>query len=358
MKRFVLLGLLVSVLSAGCELSSNLGEDQIVGGVDFSTLFAAPTQSELNAVKIDWASREYPVEGVQVALQQPILLGNTPGTIQVVSHLVGSVKHFGAIIYANGLNSREAPMVVYSHGGDNGISVDQEVQLVLSFFADVADQFVYVIPSFRDEAISFQNTTWKSDGPPSPWDRDVDDALSLVNVAASLVPGADPDRIGVLGFSRGAGVGMLMDVRNEQVDAVLDFFGPTDFFGTFVQEVSRDILLGRPRNLPGLEFLSDEVLLPYQAGEVSLEEVRLEMVRRSAVFFADRIERLQIHHGTADQIVPVSQAEAMIKAMENAGKTAEQFQSFLYEGGDHNPLTLEGSIDRAKAFLLELKTAN
>ena len=56
--------------------------------------------------------------------------------------------------------------------------------------------------------------------------------------------------------------------------------------------------------------------------------------------------------------MPVSQAEAMIKAMENAGKTAEQFQSFLYEGGDHNPLTLEGSIDRAKAFLLELKTAN
>ncbi|NQV71725.1 hypothetical protein HQ496_01280 [bacterium] len=358
MKRFVLLVLLVSVLSAGCELSSNLGEDQIIGGVDFSTLFATPTQSEINAVKIDWASREYPVEGVQVALQQPILLGSTPGTIQVVSHLVGGVKHFGAIIYANGLDPRGAPIVVYSHGGDNGISVDQEVQLVLSFFADEADQFVYVIPSFRDETISFQNTTWKSDGPPSPWDRDVDDALSLVNVAASLVPGADPDRIGVLGFSRGAGVGMLMDVRNEQVDAVLDFFGPTDFFGTFVQDVSRDILLGSPRDLPGLEFLSDELLLPYQAGEVSLEEVRLEMVRRSAVLFVDRIDRLQIHHGTADQVVPVSQAEAMIKAMENAGKTAEQFQSFLYEGGDHNPLTLEGSIDRAKAFLLELKTAN
>lgn len=353
----VLFGMSIGVLT-GCELSSNLEEDNIVAGVDFAELFADVTPAEMNAVKIDWASREYPAEDVVVVLQQAITVGNTPGTIRVVSHTVGGIKHFGAIISADGLDAGSAPVLVYSHGGDSGISVDQEVMLVLSFFTDIADQFVYVIPSFRDETISFQNTTWKSDGPPSPWDRDVDDALSLINVATELVPGADPNKVAVLGFSRGAGVGMLMDVRNEQVDAVLDFFGPTDFFGTFVQDVSREILMGEPRSLPGLEFLSDELLLPYQAGEISLEEVRMAMVRRSPVLFVDRIDRLQIHHGTADMIVPVSQAESMTRAMLAAGKTAEQFQTYLYDGGDHNPLTLEGSLERAKDFLIELKAAN
>ena len=359
MKRIFPYVLFIAILSvSGCESSSDLRETKFVGGVNFDALFAEPTSAELSVVKIDWASREYPAQNVLVEFSEAITLGAGTGLVRIVSHTVGGVKHYGAIISANGLTSRKAPVVVYSHGGDSGVSIDEEVQLVLSFFADVSDQFVYVIPSFRDETISYKNTTWQSGGPASPWDRDVDDALSLVTVALQLERGADPSRIGVLGFSRGAGVGMLMAARSEEVDAVLDFFGPTDFFGTFVQDVSREILSGNPPNLPGLDYLYNEYLLPLQAEEISLEDVRIAMVRRSAVLFADRIKRLQIHHGTSDTVVPVSQAEAMTRAMQDAGKTDLQFQAYLYEGGSHNPLTLEGSLDRAKAFLLELKTVN
>ncbi len=359
MKRLFPLIFLVTVFVwSGCELSSDLGESETVGGVNFDALFATPTAAEINAVKADWASRVYPAENVQVEFSEAITLGSSPGIIRIVSHVVGGVKHYGAVISADGLASRQAPILVYSHGGDSGVSIDQEVQLVLSFFPDIADQFVYVIPSFRNETISYKNTNWRSDGPPSPWDRDVDDAFSLITVAQQLERGADPSRIGVLGFSRGAGVGMLMAARSDEVDAVLDFFGPTDFFGPFVQDVTRQILNGSPPNLPGLDYLADEFLLPLQADQISLEEVRDAMVRRSAVLFADRIDRLQIHHGTADTVVPVSQAHSMIAAMQDAGKTPQQFQAYLYEGGAHNPLTLEGSLERAKAFLIELKSAN
>jgi len=170
-------------------------------------------------------------------------------------------------------------------------------------------------------------------------------------VAREAVPAADVERIAVLGFSRGAGVGMLMDVRSNAVKGVLDFFGPTDFFGPFVQEVTTEILEGNPRELPGLNYLSAEWVLPYQAGDVSLNAIRTELIRRSPALFADRIERLQIHHGTADVVVPVSQAEAMIEAMQNAGHTTASFEGFIYEGGAHNPFTLEGSFQRAAAFL-------
>jgi len=352
-KRFLALSLVLFTLS-GCELHSDLGDDQVVAGINFNTLFAPPTVSEINAVKIDWSSREYPAQNVAVEFEEAVQIGQKAGTLRIVSHRVGGVKHYGAIIAATGLRSQQAPMLVYSHGGDSGVSVDNEVQLVMSFFADIAHDFVIIIPSFRDEKLTYKSTTWQSEGPASPWDRDVDDVLSLLNVVQTLELGADPERVGVLGFSRGAGVGMLMAARSEKVDAVLDFFGPTDFFGSFVQDVSREYLLGDPRNLPGLDYLGTEILEPYRDGDITLEEIRLELIRRSPVFFADRINRLQIHHGTADAIVPVSQAESMISAMQAAGKTQEQFQSFIYPGGDHNPLTLDGSLERAKAFMVEL----
>lgn len=353
-KRFFVLSLFVFSLS-GCELHSDLGDDQVVAGVNFNTLFAKPTVSEINAVKIDWSSREYPAQDVLVEYQEAVQLGEKAGTLKIVSHRVGGVKHYAAMIAATGLHSRQAPMLVYAHGGDSGVSIDNEVQLVLSFFADIAHDFVIVIPSFRNEKLSYKSTTWQSEGPASPWDRDVDDVLSFLNVVQTLELGADPERVGVLGFSRGAGVGMLMAARDEKIDMVLDFFGPTDFFGTFVQDVSREYLLGDPRDLPGLDYLGAEILQPYRDGEISLEEIRLELIRRSPVLFVDRIGQLQLHHGTADSIVPVSQAESMIEAMENAGKTSPDFQAYLYEGGDHNPLTLDGSLERAKTFLLSLR---
>jgi acetyl esterase/lipase len=358
MRRFVFLAVFISVLISGCELSSNLEDNNVVAGVDFETLFARPTQTEINAVNIDWASREYPAENVIVELSETIFISGQPATLRVVSHTVGGIRHYGAIIAPDGLSTGEAPVVVYAHGGDSGVSIDGEVQLVLSFFADVANDFVYVIPSFRDEPLKYKNITWQSEGPASPWDRDVDDTMALLNVATQLTSVADPSRVAVLGFSRGAGVGMLMDARSEEVDAVLDFFGPTDFFGPFVQDVTREILNGDGRALPGLDYLADAYLIPYQKGEISLEEVRLGFIRRSPVLFASRMNRLQLHHGSADQTVPVSQAESMISAMQDAGKTADEFQAFLYQGGDHNPLTLEGSLDRAKAFLLELRDSN
>lgn len=358
MKKIFIYLLAPLLLTTGCGLSSSVNDDNIVAGVDFTELFADASQSEIAAVKIDWSSRLPEAIDVVIEKTGAVLLGGKPATVKIVSHTVGGITHYGAIMAADGLDVRSTPVMVYSHGSDQGVSVDNEVLLVLSFFSGMAERFVYVIPSFRNEPLSFQGTTWQSEGPPSPWDWDVDDALSLLQVAYQIEPAADPDRVGVLGFSRGAAVGMLMAARSESIDRVIDFFGPTDFFAPFVQDVTREILLGDPRPLPGIDFLTEEFILPFKEGTISLEEIRLALVRRSAVLYVDKFNRLQIHHGTADQTVPVGQAERLIDAMLAAGKTQDQFQAFLYDGGSHNPLTLEGSLDRAKDFMFELVTEN
>lgn len=357
LRRLPLIALLL-VLFTGCELSNSVepvDQERIVGGVNLTELFAEPQPSEIQAVLADWSSRNPVAANVNVEHQAQVnLSGQGSAQLFVVSHDVDGVKHYGGVVVPDGLAAGSAPVMVYAHGGDGGVSVDGEFLLLVGLFPELATKFVFVIPSFRDEPLSFGGQTWQSEGPASPWDKDVDDALALIDVAAGLTSAADPSRIAVLGMSRGAGVGMLMAAREPAVKRVLAFFGPTDFFGTFVQEVATEILEGNPRQLPGLDYLSDEWVMPYQAGEVSLEQIRTELVRRSPILFLDRIANLQIHHGTADTVVPVSQAEAMIAAMAAAGRGADTFSSYLYPGGQHNPFTLEGSLQRGSAYIASM----
>ena len=101
-----------------------------------------------------------------------------------------------------------------------------------------------------------------SEGLPSPWDRDVDDTMSLLSVAFEHVPELDEERVAILGSSRGGAVALLAAVRNRRIDAVVEFFGPTDFFGEYAREIFEEALEGELRDLPGLEYFNETVIQP------------------------------------------------------------------------------------------------
>ena len=77
------------------------------------------------------------------------------------------------------------------------------------------------------------------------------------------------------------------------------------------------------------------------------------MVRRSAAYFVGRLPPVQLHHGTADQVVAVSQAHRLIEAMEKAGKGEDEFDANIYEDAGHSllDLVLKGAATRAAEFL-------
>lgn len=349
------IALLVVLTTTACDYTE---PRRIVAGVDLDALFAPAVASEVDAVRADWATRAPSAQSVRLEEITTRVVGDRTLQVLVVSHLVDGLRHVGAVVFPQDAAAGSLPVLMYLHGGDGGVSVDNEVLLVAGLVPGMVDGFVLVIPSFRDEPLRFGGRTWQSEGPASPWDRDVDDAMALLSVAFDVAPPADPDRVGAIGFSRGAGVGLLMAARDARVDRLIEFFGPTDFFGPFVQDVTEEILRGTPRDLPGLDYLSAEYLEPLAAGTVSMAEVRTQLVRRSAVLFVDAMPPVQLHHGTADAVVPVSQAQALIRAMSRAGRPETEFESYLYEGGEHNPLTLIGSIDRAVAFLAPLSNAS
>lgn len=351
--RLLVPPLLACVLAA-CGDAAGPEGGRIVEGVNFTELFAPPTPAEISAMLGEWAGRDVSARDVQVARTSPVSVGGASATVRVVSHRVAGVQHFGAIMVPAGAQPRSLPVLIVTHGGDDGVNIDEVLALLPFGFGSIQDKFVLVVPSFRSEPLVFEGTRFVSEGAPSPWDRDVDDALALLSVALQTTPEADPERIAVLGFSRGAAVGMLMAERDPRIDVVIEFFGPTDFFGPFVQDVVADALRGVLRDLPGLDHLNTQFIQPLKRGELTIDDVRPELLRRSAVHFAARLPELQVHHGTADAIVPVGEAERLIAVMQDLGRGQPDFEFFLYPGGAHDLFTLPGSIERTVAFLSRL----
>lgn len=354
-RRRLLLSLAVGVAAfapAACgDTSGPFGP--LVEGVDLDALFAPPGTAERSAVAQEWAARQPAASDVREELRHETVLASEPATLLVLSHVVDGHRHAGLVLTADDAPPASLPILVYAHGGDGGVDFG-ELQTLAQLLEDDASAFAFVAPAFRSEPARAGGVTFSSEGPASPWDRDVDDALALVEAAVATTPALDPDRVGVLGLSRGGGVALLMGVREPDIDRIVTFFGPTDFFDGYVRELVEEALRGRARNLPGLRVLDERFIQPLRRGELSIADVRPELVRRSPVLYADRLPPLQVHHGTADGVVYVSQAESLIAAMQALGRGPPEFEAFLYEGAGHSFLEMPESLPRARSFLLEL----
>ena len=339
-----------SLRVAAANAVTDVGATALDLEAELELLFAPPSRSEMESVREDWGVRSAPAADVRVELSEGYYVGRTEAGLRIVSHVVTGARHYGAIVTPSGAEAESLPVLVYLHGGDNGVFMD-ELQILAFGLGDLTDRFVYVVPSYRSEPLRHGGAQWVSDGVSSPWDYDVDDVIALVNVAFETTPEAKPGSYGIIGISRGGGVALLAGIRDERVERIVTFFGPTDFFDSWVRDIVREAALRMPRSLPGVIHLDSTVVQPYIRGEVTVPEARLELVRRSPVLFAAQIPRLQVHHGSIDFVVPVSQAESLMRAMDALGRGPPDFEAHIYGSGGHDVSTLEEAIPRATAFL-------
>ncbi len=340
---------LLAALWAGCD-SMSPGDDRVIEGVDLDVLFAPPTPAEIDAVAAEWAGRPLFSGETTIVRQDTLLVAPfTFSVLYVVAQTNNEGVHYSAVAVPLGATG-PLPVLLYTHPGDGGVDIDETLSLLTLGVDQVVDRFVFVAPSFRGEPLGVDGETYLSTAPPSPLDRDVDDTLALLEALPAITPLADTSQINVLGLSRGAGVALLLGARRPGLDGIVAFFGPTDFFGPYLQDIVVDALRDIPRDLPGFDYLNATYIQPLKDGQLTIDDVRPELVRRSAVLFAGRLPRLQLHHGDADVTVDVSQAEALIDAMAALGRTAPAFESYIYPGAGHNPLEMTGSFDRVVAF--------
>ncbi|MEW5701607.1 MAG: dienelactone hydrolase family protein [Candidatus Zixiibacteriota bacterium] len=330
--------------------------DVVIQNVNLTRLFAAPRPAEITSALIPWRDRDVTPQQIQHIANDEQTVGGVSLTVSIVSYSVEGVRQYGAIVSPAAAPPQSCPVIVYCHESDRGVDVKGLLSLLPPELTSIVGDFVFVVPSFRSERLTYGDTTYVSEGAPSPWDRDVDDALALLNVALITNPSVDSGKIGVLGFSRGATVGMLMAARDPRIDLVVEFFGVTDFLGSFVRGVATDALNGHMSWLPGFDDLYGALILPLVLGQRSYEDVRAELIRRSPAYFADRLPGLQGHHGLSDPIVPVSEAQRLIQVMYDLGRGEPDVQFFLYPHGIHSPYSLSGSFSRAVEFLERLRS--
>lgn len=335
---------------AAGEAGAGVGATAVDLEAELDVVFTPPSQAEIDAVGADWAARDVSAAGVRVELTEALSLVGSPATLRIVSHTVTGARHYGAIVVPDGAPEESLHVLAYLHGGDGGVSVE-DVQFLGLALGEFRDSFVYVVPSFRSEPLRHAGRSWVSEGASSHWDYDVDDAIALMTVAFETTPEARPGGYTAFGGSRGAGVALLAGARDERIRRIVGFFGPTDFYDDWVREIVREAALRMPRSLPGVTHLDSTVVQPFIRGDLAHAEVRLELARRSSVLFAHGLPAVQVHHGTIDQVVSVSQAESLIRTMEALGRGPPDFEAYIYEGGGHDFLTLQQAIQRAVEFV-------
>ena len=329
------------------------------GEADLDALFAPPTADEITQVKEEWDTRTPEVSGVRPELDSEVPAGLGSVRVRILSHTVGGLRHYGAVVTPVGAEPGSLPVILYAHGGDGGVEIE-DTFLLNQILQLQGLSAALVIPSYRSEPLRLGDQVFLSEGPPSPWDRDVDDTISLLSVALEQAPELDEERVAIVGFSRGGGVGLLTAARDPRIDAVVEFFGLTDLFDEYAREIFEEALDGELRDLPGLDYLNEILVLPWKLGVLSDAEARLELVRRSGVYFVDRLPPVQLHHGTEDTVVAVSQANRLIAAMKAAGKTDQDFEHYIYAGAGHDITALIGAgahtraIEFLRPFLFEL----
>lgn len=331
----------LAVALAGCAPRlSGLESDRLLGA-----LFQPPAAAEIARIEAEWTARDTRALDVRVEQDRTYADGSR---VLVVSHRTGedgTARHVGAVRLPPGAAGRRLPVLVVGHGGDRGTNLRQFEG------GAFAREWVQVLPAFRGERLRtgppVVGRGVRSGGTPSPWDRDADDAIALLNAALTLVPEADAGRVAALGRSRGGGVALLLAARDARVRGVVSVFGPTDFFLPEVQHLARRALRS-PVRLPGAGFLADSVLFALRDGRTSLARARLDLLRRSPAFFATRLPPVQIHHGALDTKVPVAHSRRLADALREAGRTPEVY---VYAAGRHLSRSLVGHRARAEAFL-------
>jgi len=223
-----------------------------------------------------------------------------------------------------GTPAKPRPVVLYAFGG--GWIVGNRHQVGQFGFVRLVDRgFAVVAADYR------YSTTARF---PAQID-DVRAAIRWIRVNAEAY-GFDPDRVAILGPSAGGHLAAFAGTSGDAADAnargaeptsvrvqaVVDFFGPTDL--SVYQEQHRENGLGNTRQL-------DLFLVPFLGGPVSENADRARLA--NPITYVDPEDPpFLIIHGDADPIVPYQQSVILRDALRSAGV---EVTFWTIEGGDH-----------------------
>lgn len=178
------------------------------------------------------------------------------------------------------------PVVIFNRGGNRNFA-PLTVAAMVAYVSVLAEQGYVVVGSNYREKDEFGGA-------------EINDVLCLTETAKEIEK-ANPDCIGMYGWSRGGMMTYLALQKSDKIKTAIVGNGPADLFGTISDrpEMETNVIA---ECIPG-----------YQ------ENKEAELMKRSAIYWADKLNKsssLLILCGTRDQRVNPQQAERMTEKLE------------------------------------------
>jgi hypothetical protein len=274
-------------------------------------------QTDMQAIVADWKARDLSCRGWTVVSKETV---ESFGTLELVRFSVGGVEQGGIVWIPFASGSHQ--VVLFGHPDDQGMTGDY-VGVLEELLGTSLATTVVVAPAYRGEIATlsgsdsvFADTVASDTSAQSPWDRDVDDELAMLQGALDHVSTADANDVVAVGYSRGAGVSLLAALRDARIKRVFEIAGPTDFLAPSIQKLAESISEGTSQDLPGFDYLSAKYVGPFLQGKISADSLRRVLLRRSAAHIAisGLLPTTVAVHGSADATVYPEQSAILAAA--------------------------------------------
>ncbi len=292
------------------------------------TNLPTPTPTPPHPLTIEWLrQQEYP--GSEIVIEETL----TPGVNY--SRYVASYRSEGLKIYAlltvpKGEKPASGwPAIVFNHGyipPDEYRTTERYVAYVDGF---ARNGYIVLKPDYRGHGRSEGEAT-SSYGRP-------DYTVDVLNAVAAVkaYEAADPDRIGMWGHSMGGHITLRSMVATGDIKAGVIWAGVVASYPDLLTRWSRRSGAAPEQSQPTptprwSRRWRDDLLSEYGTPE---ENPQFWASISANSFLDDLSGPIQLHHGTADESVPLEFSATLYGQIQHAGQTAE---FYTYEGDNHD----------------------
>jgi dipeptidyl aminopeptidase/acylaminoacyl peptidase len=246
----------------------------------------------------------------------------------IASYQSEGLKIYGLLTVPQGEKPESGwPIVVFNHGyipPDQYRTTERYVAYVDGF---ARNGYILFRPDYRGHGDSEGEPTG-SFGTPAY-------TVDVLNAMASVMqyPDADPDRVGMWGHSMGGGIILRAMVVTPEIKAGVIWAGMVAPYPDLLEWYRRRSA-GRPTPTPGLDGRSGPRWTQelFAFGTVEENPAFWASIDPTS-YLADLSGPLQLHHGTADESVPVEYSQDLYARLQEMGQTSELY---LYTNDNHN----------------------
>jgi len=290
-----------------------LAQDQEIGGLDKLT----PHPLSIEALK----KGEYP--GSDLTIEQTLSSGSNYKRY-IASYKSEGLKIFGLLTVPIGEEPEDGwPAIIFNHGYIPPAQYRTTERY--SAYTDGFSRAGYVL--FRPDYRGHGNSEGEASGAYGSNDYTIDVLNAFYSV--KNLPYVNREKIGMWGHSLGGFVTLRSMVVSKDIKAGVIWAGVV---GSYEDLFSRWRRRNIPSTTPGSRGGSWRQQLSREYGEPDKNPEFWHSLSAN-YFLADISGPLQLHHGTADNSVPLEFSEKLVQQMKNIGKEADLF---TYSGDDHN----------------------